>query len=162
MNDKEGVFNEYPKCYSTITEAPAESLLLEDLSVRGFKIIDRYSEETSADHVYLIMKALAKFHAISFALKDQQPKQFVELASKLKENFIRVDDVFVREFFNNCSRAIFEVLPKDEDADLLAKLKKWFQKDAIDICSDCLQTSTGAVISHGGERILYKLNSVYR
>lgn len=68
MNETDG-FVEYPKCYRTIDEEPIETLFLEDMSVRGFSIINRYTQEVTADHAYLVMKALAKLHAISFALK---------------------------------------------------------------------------------------------
>lgn len=47
-------------------------------------MIDRRNEIIKADHVKLIMQALGKWHAISFALKDQQPEKFQQLAS----NFI--------------------------------------------------------------------------
>ena len=72
-------FHEYPQCYRTVDEEPNECLLLEDLSVHGFTIINRHTDEVTADHVRLVMKTLGKFHAISFALKDQQPDTFKEI-----------------------------------------------------------------------------------
>ncbi|XP_031627328.1 uncharacterized protein LOC116343425 [Contarinia nasturtii] len=150
--EKDG-FYENPACYRTIDEEPSECLLLEDLSVRNFSIIDRYTEEITADHVFLVMKALAKLHAISFALKDQQPEKFHELASSLKEMFIRDNDIFIRKFFNKQFQGVFQVLNKEEDANLLAKVKNLFEtKDVLDVARDCLDlqaTGSGAVISHG-------------
>lgn len=142
-------FNEYPKCYRSICEEPSECLLLEDLSIRGFSIIDRYVDDVTADHVYLVMKALAKLHAISFALKDQQPLKFMELASKLGEKFVRTDDISVREFFKKQSLLILQTISGEDDAHLLAIINKLFEQDPIDIAADCLDISFGAVITHG-------------
>ncbi|XP_055296576.1 uncharacterized protein LOC129565584 [Sitodiplosis mosellana] len=149
---EEDGFVEYPKCYRTIDEAPSESLFLEDLSVRDFAIIDRYTQEVTADHVYLFMKALGKLHAISFALKDQQPEKFKELASSLKEMFLRANEEFIGEFFDNQAESIFKVLDNAEDAHLLAKMKKVFENGAFKTALECLDldgTDPGSVISHG-------------
>lgn len=152
-------FNEYPKCYRSISEEPSECLLLEDLSVRGFNIVDRYENDVTADHVYLVLNALAKLHAISFALNDQQAQKFTELASKLSENFIRTDDVLNREFFKKQSLLILEVISGDEDAHLSKVINKLFEREAVDIAADCLDISFGAVITHGDahqNNILFK------
>lgn len=145
----EAGFNEYPKCFRSVSEDPSECLLLEDLSDRGFNIVDRYSDDVTADHVYLVLRALAKFHAISFALKDQQPEKFMALASKLAERFIRPDDNFIREFFKKQSELVMRVISGEEDAHLLTIIKKLFEKDPVDIAADCLDNSSAAVISHG-------------
>lgn len=119
---------------------------------REFIIIDRYTEEVTAEHVRLVMKALGKLHAISFALKDQQPEKFNDLASNLRECFIRKDVPLAREHFNKLSESIFKVLNEKEDAHSITKLKKLFERDVIDIAADCLDlesTGSGSVISYG-------------
>lgn len=158
VNERDG-FNEYPKCCRYVTEELSECLLLEDLCDRDFNIIDRYTNDVTADHVYLVMKSLAKLHAISFALKDQQPENFKALASNLDERFIRLNDPFVREFFNNQTKAILNVLSDEKDAHLLAKVKKLLEKDAIDIAFECLSTEIGAVITHGD---IWQNNTMFR
>lgn len=149
---EENGFNVYPKCYRTIDADPNECVLLEDMSVRDFTIIDRYTEEITADHVRLVMQALGKLHAISFALKDQQPKQFEELTSNLSEIFIRRDDERFRGYFNMLVQNVKDALSGEEDAHLLEKITKFYDRDAIDIAADCLDhklTGSSAVISHG-------------
>lgn len=149
---EENGFIEYPKCYGNVDAELNECIFLEDLSVRGFSIIDRYTQEISADHVRLIMQSLGKFHAISFALKDQQPDKFNELASSLDEIFVRREEAFLQEYFTLQSKVAFEVLSSEEDAHLLEKIKKLFENGVIDIAADCLDLeSTGAasIITHG-------------
>lgn len=144
----ENGFIEYPKCYNTIDVEPYESLMLEDLSVRGFQIVDRYSEEISADHVSLIMRTLGKLHAISFALRDQQPEKFNHLTSELNEIFMNIKSEMKVAYTKECE-IIYDVLSAEEDADLLAKVKKLYEKNPVDIASDCLIPDEHAVISHG-------------
>lgn len=70
---------EYPICYETITDDMNECIILEDLIARGFRMMDRFTEEVTADHIRLLMRILGKLHAVSFAIQDQQPQKFEEL-----------------------------------------------------------------------------------
>lgn len=158
----ENRFIEYPMCYQTIEEEPNECLLLEDLNVRGFSIIDRYTDEVTTDHVHLFMQALGKFHALSFALKDQQPEKFHELASNLKEMFMKADEPQYREYFKSQTKNVLSVLNNNEDAHLLAKMKKFFERDAIDSAADCMNLEligSASVIAYGDA---WQNNSMYR
>lgn len=74
---------------------PIETLFFENLNVRGSSIIDRYTQDVTADYFYLVIKALAKLHAISFALQDKQLEKLKELTSNPKEMFVRANDVFI-------------------------------------------------------------------
>lgn len=149
---EENGFIEYPKCYRTVDKELEECILLEDLSVRGFSIVDRFTEDITADHVYLIMKTLGKFHAISFALKDQQPDKFNELASSLTENFIRPTEELLRGYFAKQAELASSVLSEDEHGPVIAKVKKLFETNAMDVAADCLDldaTGSAWVIAHG-------------
>lgn len=53
-------FIEYPMCYRTIDDDFNEGVVLEDLNACGFKMIDKFTEDVSADHVRLVMRNL--FH----------------------------------------------------------------------------------------------------
>lgn len=148
----ENGFIEYPKCYRCVDIDPSECILLEDMGVRGFSIIDRYTEETTFDHVRLVLQSLAKFHAISFAVKDQQPDKFKELSSELKELFYRNDIPLMKEYYNKMIEDIYYIFSSENDAELLSKLKKLREKDILDITRDCVDASLvgpGTIISHG-------------
>lgn len=149
---KEDGFIEYPKCLRCVDIEPSECVFLEDMSVRGFSIIDRYTEDVTFDHVRLVMESLAKFHAISFALKDQQPEKFKELSSELTELFVRREVPFMKEWYNKMMDNIFYIFSSEEDADLLSKLKKLRETDIVDIAYDCANMThaeSATVISHG-------------
>lgn len=150
---EENGFTEYPKCYRTVDVEPSESVFLEDMSVRGFTMIDKSNEEVTADHVRLVMQVLGKFHAISFALKDQQPDKFKQLASNLNELFVRRDEPFFKVYFNKQIESAMNAVSGEKDAHLLAKLKTMFDgKEALDIACDCLDDSlneSASIITHG-------------
>lgn len=149
---EEDGFKEYPKCYQTVDVDLNEGILLEDVSVRGFTMMDRRNGNVTADYVRLVMQSLGKFHAISFAVKDQQPNKFKELTSELDELFVRLDNEMLRQYFNVMADAVFKVLSEKDDALLWSKLKNLFKRDAIDIAADCLNvesTEPAAIITHG-------------
>lgn len=152
VNIGKDAFFEYPKCYQTFDEEFNECLLLEDLCVRGFNDIDRCTEEVTADHVRLIMKTLGKFHAISLALKDQQPQKFNELTSNINDVFIRTDITLFVKYYKKVVKSTLEILKDKEDAHLFTKIENLFEKDANNILSDCLDlelTGFASVISYG-------------
>nr|XP_012229383.1 PREDICTED: uncharacterized protein LOC105676226 [Linepithema humile] len=75
-----------PRYLASFTDDENDFIILEDASCLGFYNISR-------QHILdwtgctAILKILAKFHAISFAYKDQKKEEFAELADSLKETF---------------------------------------------------------------------------
>lgn len=115
-------------------------------------MINHKCEEITADHVNLVMQSLAKFHAISFALKDQHPERFEELTSVLKVPVISRESTSQRELLKKQSSVLINAVSDDKDADLLAAVRKLFEREAADIAIDCLdleKIGPASVISHG-------------
>ncbi|XP_026467668.1 uncharacterized protein LOC113371248 [Ctenocephalides felis] len=73
-------FNTSIKCYDADDTIGKEYIIFEDLKPQGFTMLakDVYIDKIHAQHV---VKELAKFHAISFAMKDQKPKEFKRLSN---------------------------------------------------------------------------------
>lgn len=155
------LFNDYPKFYGSVDIDLSECILLEDLNVRGFTMVDRYTENLTAEHVSLVMEYLGKFHAISFAMHDQQPEKFRELTKDLTELYIRCEDQNSRMFCASSMQVVLDVITKEEDSKLRLKLMKMLEKkDAIDIAFECVNGDNAtAVISHGD---LWQNNTMFR
>lgn len=158
-------FREYPKCFRTIGSELNECLILEDLCARGFFTIDRQTSTITANHVRLVMQGLAKFHAISFALKDQQPNKFNELTSNLSEVFIMRSNTPLRFALNYQTKLVFNAVTGANDAHLLAKMTEFYKNEAIDTAVDCIDleaTGSASVITYGDvwqNNILFKYDS---
>lgn len=82
----------YATCYGTYLEPPNEIILLEDLCVPGFKMLDRFISLTD-DNVRLILKNFAMLHSLSYALKDQEPETFDKLCASLVNIYALMADV---------------------------------------------------------------------
>lgn len=155
-------FVEYPKCYRTVDIENNECLLLEDLCNGGFSTVNGRTNEVTADHVRLVLKTIAKFHAISFALKDQHIEKFKELTANLNEVFISRANNTLRFYLNNQSAFVFEAVANEND--LLAKVKEFYKREAVDWAADCIDidiTGPASVISYGDvwqNNIMFKYN----
>ncbi|PZC76517.1 hypothetical protein B5X24_HaOG204482 [Helicoverpa armigera] len=65
----------FPKYYGSLSEAPNEIILLEDLKVAGYNMLDRFIPLT--DHVVRgVLKSLAIWHSLSYVLKAKEPDTF--------------------------------------------------------------------------------------
>lgn len=116
-------------------------------------MIDRSTGMVTADHVHLVMKSLAKLHAISFAMKDQQSQKFAELAPNFAEVFVSRDSANFRTYFNKSAQQTLDTVSNEEDdAHVFARAKRFFERDALDTMIDCLDLTVNGlvgVISHG-------------
>ncbi|XP_026330442.1 uncharacterized protein LOC113237936 [Hyposmocoma kahamanoa] len=72
----------YAACYGTYLEAPNEIILLEDLGVLGFQILDRFTSLTD-ENVRLVLKNFASLHSLSYVLKNKEPEKFETFKNKL-------------------------------------------------------------------------------
>lgn len=155
INLSENGFNEYPDYYFSVNEEFSECLFIEDLCRRNFEMINQRKESITFDHMCLLMKALGKFHAISFALKDQQPEKFSELTNLITERYWTIWTAPKSEtesFFLGMLNRLTNVLREDNRLDLLEKFDKIVGDD---IATTIFQLVSGAaaepyaVICHG-------------
>lgn len=150
--EKDG-FYEVPKCFKSLIEEPFEAFFLEDLQASGFEMFSRL-RVLSADHVNRVMEVLGKFHAISFALKDQQPEVF--------EKFKKTEDVlFLRDekamagyaaYFESVKQQAFGIFGADEDLELVERAKRAVALEFPDLMKSCVTGELAepyAVLCHG-------------
>lgn len=75
-----------PRYLVSLTDGNNDFIVLEDASFIGFGPASRQNCIDLTECI-VILKALAKFHAISFACKDQKKEEFEEITSDLKETY---------------------------------------------------------------------------
>jgi len=75
-----------PRYLASYMDGENDFLILEDASCLGFGPASRQSCIDWTECA-MIVKTLAKFHAISFAYKDQKKEEFAEATNYLKETY---------------------------------------------------------------------------
>lgn len=150
--EKEGFF-EVPEVLATSTQDHNEGIFMKDLGRLGFAVNDR-SDDITFEHVNLVLRALAKFHALSFAIKDQKPE--------LMQKFKNMPDFFVNKDKESRERAeAWYKNLRDEMADSVANHNNQMLKKRVDLfvkqdftafCSsmfDEKESEPYAVLTHG-------------
>lgn len=113
IREHEGFFN-FPKCYfaGESKELDDAVVIMEDLRERGYSMADKF---VSLDfpHAKLVMEGLGRLHALSFALKLQEPEQLKKFMFKdvLAEMLDRKE--FIQMFENYFDQAC-QALQPDE------------------------------------------------
>lgn len=126
-------FIAHPKCYRTLDTDPNECLFLEDLENHGFTMLDNINKEVTVEHVRLFLNALAQFHAISFAINDQEPEKFKQLSSNLSDIHWYRGNVAAAAYYDAQAENFLKTLSAPDDAPLYQKLKDVFAKGAFNV-----------------------------
>lgn len=108
-------------------------------------------ENLTVEHILVIMRALGRFHAVSFAVRDQDPEKFWEIVKNLKEIF------FVRggpltSLANEAEKVAIECIDDDNDAYLLRAMLQLYEKNQYDQLVDLIHSNECepyAVMLHG-------------
>lgn len=100
----------FPICYGTITEAPHEMILLEDLKTKDFDMRDRMISLTN-EEILIVLERLATLHSVSFALRNKEPELFVEYSSKLRNMW--TSDI-LNDFAETYENGMIQLLDDDD------------------------------------------------
>ncbi|CAG9802885.1 unnamed protein product [Chironomus riparius] len=150
--EKEG-FHEVPICYKTLTEEPYEGIFMEDLKASGFDMFDLRKDLTK-DHVFLVMKALAKMHAIFYSIKDQNPEWTVKYKTQ-KDLFILMTEKGkspMDPWFESMKKQALKVINESENTDMVEKINKLLNNKfnkLIENCFDLEKAEPYATLCHG-------------
>lgn len=142
-------FVSFPKAYASEVnhESGTYTLIMEDLRPKNYEMWPR-EKVIPLDHELFVMRELAKFHAISFAMKDQRPDQFEEF-KQMKDNFGEL--LFrgkLRSFMNRTVERAAEVLKNPDHK----KYMENFRKTYVEIVDEYLTGASSkefANIGHG-------------
>ncbi|XP_022902172.2 uncharacterized protein [Onthophagus taurus] len=145
-------FNAHPKFVLSYLEPYKESFVMEDLKAEGYVLRDR-KQPLDLHHVKHVMREYGKFHAISFALRDQKPELFAKLAKETKDKIFGMDDIAelekMKKFQNNFCEKLLDTLNEEADAEAI-KSFKYYAKDPIQVHIDSVEnTNEYSVILHG-------------
>jgi hypothetical protein len=164
--EKDG-FYQIPICYKSLTDEPTEGLFLEDLKVSGFEMFDRFKEVT-VEHVNRVMEVLGKYHAISFAIKDQKPELLDDYRG-LVDIFFQRDNVSKDQiivWFDMLKKQAVEALASCNNDEITQRGERVLAADFFELLESCIEGEGAepyAVLCHGdcwNNNIMYKNDSV--
>lgn len=156
----EKIFNNYPHYYSASSVPHHEYIILSDGNHSGFKNTEKTAPVTY-DQCSAVLTDLAKFHAISFAYKDQKPDEFNGMASKLTELLFRspihpnLDD-----FIQKKVPVAVGTLDPEKDTKIIGVLNELEQNIGNKMAEICA-VKDDAVILHGDcwiSNLLFKVS----
>lgn len=137
--------------YKSIDTELKECLFLQDLSRDNFAMVDK--KAVTVEHILLVMKTLGKFHALSFALRNQQPEKFAEIISGLQETlFLHGYNQHLATLFNMAEMNVINSINDDQDAHLLDAVLRIYERNQFDIVVECVDGNACepySVVAHG-------------
>lgn len=141
---------ELPECLLVNIEKNNEVIILKDLRDQGF-ILDDMQEKTeylNIEQINSVVNELAKFHALSFILKEQESETFKELETKcqdvLYENSF-LNNSKLRNYFYESFDMFLKLVENKEAKNKLRKLKDKF----IELLQKYTKPGKTNVLCHG-------------
>lgn len=148
-NTKVGeVFDNFPKCYGTYIDEDTELILLENLRTQNYTMMPK-KDTLPLGLVENILRTYGKFHAISFALKDQYFGKFAEFGEMLtplwkifygNKTFTDIREFNIKEIQKILGEA-------NVDANAIKKIESLLNIDEIFATRHCGEPNV--VITHG-------------
>ncbi|KAI5634307.1 ecdysteroid kinase domain-containing protein [Phthorimaea operculella] len=136
-----------PKFYGCKTDLYEETIIMQNLTVEGFKLHDR-RQPVSWEYAASAIENLAKFHALSFAYQKENPEQFEETCKDLVA--VVFDDETFTDMLDKQIKETLEIVENTEYKPRVAKaLNDLKGDDAMWIFKRPLGTK---VIVHGDFR----------
>lgn len=160
LSDEE-TFHVYPKCYRAIHGEEFSVVVLEDLRSKGFTMWPK-RKANNIHNVRKVIGELAKFHAISFAMKDQSPETLKKY-EHFKDSFTYM---YKSEIIKNATedmwKSIIENFENSKQKSVYGEIVKDIYK-YLRSCSDDSVPTKYFVLGHGdcwNNNILYKFKEV--
>ncbi|XP_014366109.2 uncharacterized protein LOC106716940 [Papilio machaon] len=156
-------FDSNVELFLTHCDGLNDAICLEDVSNQGYENIVR-QETIDLEHCKATIKTLAKFHALSFAMKDQEPEKFARISKEISETYFdyKLWDWYKR-FWDRISTIAIDAVEKEyPDSIYLKKIKKFAVPDTYFKMINAVNNKQNAVISHGDpwtNNFLYKYNN---
>lgn len=123
---KDEIYTPWPKCFACKTDGKNDYIAMEDLKVQGFRMANR-KVGLDFDHCEVVMKAMARFHALSYGLYQGDFDKIVQDYPYLEEFAFSEEkqpEIF-KEMFKNAFDQMAEMLRgtgEERGADLVSKI----------------------------------------
>ncbi|CAH1982676.1 unnamed protein product [Acanthoscelides obtectus] len=142
--------DEVPQMLACFCNGADDFVAMLDISYDGYKSISR-QDKITRQHISLLLKLLAHFHALSIAAKDQVPG-FVDVAASLKETYFedRLKDWYNGFLQNKMYYVIRHAVEQELGDHYVGKVDKFFQRDLYgDLCKLVKRQSKLSVVTEG-------------
>lgn len=143
------LFSAYPKVYACEVNDANDMyiLIMEDLTVKNFKMWPK-NELITLDHELLVLRELAKYHAISFAMKDQRPNEFAEFTKLTDITYDVIINGSLKNHFDKIIERAANEMENSKHSEILHKFRKSYTKSMENLLLGEISTEF-AVIRHG-------------
>ncbi|GBP54757.1 hypothetical protein EVAR_90041_1 [Eumeta japonica] len=144
-------FDNYPKVFMSHSDGESDFICLEDVSIYDFGSATR---QVGIDlmHCKYILKTFAKFHALSFAMRDQDSEKFWEIKMKIFETYYHERLWgWYRKFWKVLCDICIDVVEKEyPNTKYVDKVKEFATPETYFKAVDAVnRTFDSGVISHG-------------
>lgn len=154
-------FLSFPKCYLALADKENDDfiVIMEDVRTKGFTMWPK-NRAARIDHCRMVIETLAKFHAVSFALKDQRPEIFYK--------FKKITDisrkVFLQETVIEVIKGIYDTVINFLDDKQQRQVMEDVKENMVPYFNDCVGEESNdrfSVITHGdiwNNNVMFKYN----
>ncbi|KAL3277109.1 hypothetical protein HHI36_012467 [Cryptolaemus montrouzieri] len=137
-------FDFVPKDYWLESTPFQEALILENMKMKGYKLHNR-QKPWNLKHSLKAMTTYGKFHALSFAIKDQKPEVFKHLTKSVQNSGKYINFEYLNQSFGSHLRNVLKLLKSANRNDLAIKFEEKFES----IIYTPLEENDKFVIGHG-------------
>ncbi|XP_059046747.1 uncharacterized protein LOC131842229 [Achroia grisella] len=136
---------QYAECYGALSDTLHEMILLEDLNVKGYAMLDRLNFLTD-DIVKTVLKNLAIYHSISFVIKQAEPAYYEDLKLKFFNNWSHaIKQPPFQNHYTTMIKDTITILNNDKYASVIKNILSKMQEHDADLKNKDVNT----VIHHG-------------
>lgn len=144
LKNIEGLKLKFPNCILASAEYGNETIAVLGLQAQGFRLRDRL-HKADLDHVSLVMKNLAKLHALSFVLEKTNSSEFEEII-RLCHKDVQYSDPgavpkIMRSYFDASVNVVVDSVARN-------KLKE-IAPEIMTVLHKCTQPNSYSTICHG-------------
>lgn len=156
-------FYHAPICYHCISDPFTEAIFMQDLKLEGYEMYDR-CQEISYDHALKAVENLAKFHAVSFAIKDQcKEDPAYKKCMEMEDIWLaRRENKMMNDYMAGLSQRALGTLDSEKDAKIYERIKNVLTTSYIENLEKIVANDVAepyAIVCHGDfwtNNIMYK------